>query len=1194
MTIAVFISGDDSKEYPLYEEVTGIEQSPQQDTGTSSTDENGGCDDDDECDEQVQYFKIAKKTNELVVIALRRVNSQNVAYVDALRNAIIGGNDSGEQMKCFFDHVRKMINEAGCKRDCIDECFVFCHWGTGGTGDVVSTFDAEFQNRFSQWNETEAGKDFAKWRVNAISSMRNEIFDVTSYNPVNAEFGIGKLPKTSGEVKTLAKSLEQTTEEDNCKYDGAAEQLREKIDFVSKVPLLFVPCGMMRQAIKLTDVLSTCCSGIELKNANQQAKFYPIFVNFQRNHETQREISGCVVPEEFILRFVKDEKRSDIDLTIELIKRLQARIAVWASDSSPQEGLTFADMRDWMAGAFRRFCALDEEVHGTGDRIDVVGLEKFAVSSPQDSNKDLEKTAADWANKRSELSTSISEYKSEESPNHSFWDLWHKVYENEITALEACTTKGDARESATKFLNEVVYTPHGSQIKYFSPVGKLSCLLIDDEAAVARGKIEAIKLDERLSEGKYLADLIDIKDVAVDARSAQTVIQQAIIEFKKIQNSYATYDFVLLDLRLADKAGDDPSGYQLIKVIRQFFPQVPIVIYSRYDDMGHISRAFKMGADWFIRKDEIQKLPRHLFSIFSLRNWRKEWNTVNRLGLCGKIDVRGPKDFTEEQKYLTYRCMEKLPGKDIFVKVMGDGFSSAVTFRAHKGAEIRGEHLQDPVIIKIDTAFNTMTEYERYFRFIRPYIANESGRVESKEITLDHNNSAITYTFAGKNDSSRVLDTMKNMLAEDVRYMARCDYKKYEAVFDEIFDDILPKIHRVSPELESEVSSYPNRIFGEKEPKGTGFIDNYLARIPLSRHFEVKAFGDEKTPDVKPFEVHGVKTEGDQKVIETYASKMNIVLNGDLADYVARYRELKQGQTLWVLIDEQKKNGDNKEKNENDIEIDAIVLQSIHEILDPNCQGQPKCFDGKKDYVFKGINRDQEAKDCFISICRNLGVVDDSITFDKNDMHAGIVRELYTRTRNLVSDDKEGKIFWCRVGIVHGDLNYANIMVDSKKDGTIEDAKDVWLIDFARTRRDIIAHDFNVIFTATFSQLFNNDLWNDKGVGGDERYAARITRIFKTFINDAMFAREDEVPDYIAGDRRFTLFYKIFRRIRKAALDNMTEDMYTLTTALCCLYTFKVFLKYEKNIQGAAALLATAYICIKHLEEAKKDRNHNA
>ena len=88
MTIAVFISGDDSKEYPLYKEVTGIEQSPQQDTGTSSTDENGGCDDDDECDEQVQYFKIAKKTNELVVIALRRVNSQNVANVDALRNAI--------------------------------------------------------------------------------------------------------------------------------------------------------------------------------------------------------------------------------------------------------------------------------------------------------------------------------------------------------------------------------------------------------------------------------------------------------------------------------------------------------------------------------------------------------------------------------------------------------------------------------------------------------------------------------------------------------------------------------------------------------------------------------------------------------------------------------------------------------------------------------------------------------------------------------------------------------------------------------------------------------------------------------------------------------------------------------------------------------------------------------------------------
>ena len=52
--------------------------------------------------------------------------------------------------------------------------------------------------------------------------------------------------------------------------------------------------------------------------------------------------------------------------------------------------------------------------------------------------------------------------------------------------------------------------------------------------------------------------------------------------------------------------------------------------------------------------------------------------------------------------------------------------------------------------MKIDTAHATRLEYERYFRFIRPYIANESGRVENPEIVLDDENAAIVYTYAGK------------------------------------------------------------------------------------------------------------------------------------------------------------------------------------------------------------------------------------------------------------------------------------------------------------------------------------------------------------------------------------------------------------------------------------------------------------
>lgn len=885
-------------------------------------------------------------------------------------------------------------------------------------------------------------------------------------------------------------------------------------------------------------------------------------------------------------------------------------------------------LKDWFAGLFRKYCFQDESVHGSSYLLDLssgdpvtrcnewLGINPDASDDvkrfwhrfdcvPKDGSgkaiEGCESTNVDSLGIYSEIIKSVFSW--------NYRDIGRVI--RSYRRLPNRASNETYCRNCLDIIKKKLPNGNGSAIKYTSPTLKFNVLVIDDNA-----KDECKRLDDECAQLEGLESLHNIFDFKDMELSGDGIIEKAEEEFKNlaVAKSCDTYDFVLLDLSLGEKPGSDLYGYQLIRLLHQFFPHMPVIVYSQFSDMGHIARAFRYGAKWFLKKSDAKKLLRHSISILSLRDWRKEWNAINRLKLCGKIDVRGPKDFTDEQKYLTYRCMERLPGKDIFVKVMGDGFSSAVTFRARKWSEDKNGtrvYFQDPVIIKIDTAFNTMTEYERYFRFIRPYIANESGRVESKEITLDHNNSAITYTFAGKNDNSRVLDTLKNMLAEDVRYMARCDYKKYEAVFDEIFNDILPKIHRVSPKnpnLESPISSYPNRIFGEKDTDGAGFIDNYLARIPLSRRFTVKKFVNKNEDDAcVPFEVHGVATEGKnkKKVIEAYAldpySKMNVILGGDVADYVARYRELKQGQTLWVK-EELEQNDTNKTEVKNDTntnmmeQLDDIILQSIHGILDPKNIREPRCFDGKKDYKFEKKNRDQEAKNCFMSMCYNLGVDDAAIEFDCNDKYQGIVGELYTRIDKFVSDDEKGERFRCNVGIVHGDLNYANIMVDSKKGGAIDDAKDVWLIDFARTRRDIIAHDFNVIFTATFSQLFNTDLWNDEGVGGDERYAARITRIFKTFIHDVMFAMEDEVPDYIAGDRRFTLFYKIFRRIRKAALsnDNMTEDMYTLTTALCCLCTFKVFLKYEKNIQGAAALLATAYICIKHLEEAKKDQNHNA
>ena len=210
------------------------------------------------------------------------------------------------------------------------------------------------------------------------------------------------------------------------------------------------------------------------------------------------------------------------------------------------------------------------------------------------------------------------------------------------------------------------------------------------------------------------------------------------------------------------------------------------------------------------------------------------------------------------------------------------------------------------------------------------------------------------------------------------------------------------------------------------------------------------------------------------------------------------------------------------------------------------------------------------------------------------------------------------KIMACPAGIVHGDLNYANIMLETKKrlsgDGTfttdIPDVKDVWLIDFARTRRDLVAHDFNVLFTSTLGLLFDLDVWrSEETIAHDIYYRSMrqfrgerakvndtisynrfIETIFRPFVVKAVFDKLDAVPDGMEHDNRLVLIFKILRRIRAAALKaGMTEESYAFTTALACMVASRVYIVHEENAPAAAAMIATAFICLAKLRRMEME-----
>ena len=142
---------------------------------------------------------------------------------------------------------------------------------------------------------------------------------------------------------------------------------------------------------------------------------------------------------------------------------------------------------------------------------------------------------------------------------------------------------------------------------------------------------------------------------------------------------------------------------------------------------------------------------------------------------------------------------------------------------------------------------------------------------------------------------------------------------------------------------------------------------------------------------------------------------------------------------------------------------------------------------------------------------------------------------------------------------------------------------DAWLIDFARTRRDLIVHDFNVFFTSVLSKLFEERLiGKEREVGKAHiKYWNDLTAHFKDIVSEALKPRsksERGIPDAIQGDRRFTLIYRILRRTHDAAIDaGVSQNMYLLTTALACLYTLKIFLN-QGRIRLAAGCFAAAWI----------------
>lgn len=960
----------------------------------------------------------------------------------------------------------------------------------------------------------------------------------------------------------------------------------------------------------------------------QGGAFIPLF--FCYSYDEMRA-HGFNVPREFVYEVgvnpnpdYIDDPKNQPEMLCEIVgdslkKRIKSLQALCA------DKVKLLDVRDWCVGAFRRYLFMDDDVHGTAgifsplellkDRANLEDRVKYCerwfwgTSDENRTNREMLRArfgvAAESNGEKENVGPKATD------PLRNYKDVLSVVFKSEYEDFkEILSDVTRDLERATSFFDisdSGFLTQKGLALKFVSPSGKIRVLVVDDNA-----DDEIAKFTEE-DDIKIPFDFTPLQLKKNEDESSSDFIKRAVGRIKK--TSKENFDVILLDLSLGETSGSDLSGYHLIRRFKQWMPTAHIIIYSAHDDMGRIARAFCEGANWFLKKSEArEKLARHFISLMANRNWKKEYGVIRSKYV---LDINGKdKNFLskfrakETWQYLTIKCLESLPGHYIKINIMGGGISTAVTFRAQKGVTRDTEDNQAPVIIKIDSVFNTRMEYERYFRFIRPYIANESGRVENRESVLNRDNAAIVYTFAGRRDSAHELNTLDELLRCDLMSRETCDYEKYRKIFDALFDEIIPRLHRVTPIAEfrdakeaptalSEFSDYPNRTFGELEcgvdsteycGNNSWFFSNYTYRMPIEficSQFKLTTDDDGETGiggKVVVLEVYGVQKDKDkpdvlaeypyahliecQRYNEEYKWHDKILLKGDMASYYVRFRKhLWPGMALKMTEDN---------------------LREESEVMTWCCKKfkiQAKEVKGGTNTAWLKISRG------FFEFIENL-MMDDAYKNKPLIMVRDILKHLV---------DKAPQRFICPVGIVHGDLNLKNIMIESRVNqpkGIHADISkilsDVWLIDFARTRRDVVAHDFNVAFTSVLPLLFQPDLVGShkKEMSEEQRkYVGDLDDKLEPFLRHVLFDENDTLADVFLDDQRLVFMYKILRRIRRAALSaGVSEDMYLLTTALSCLYSFKLYLKQEMP-EAATALVMAGLLCVERLNPLRSKKN---
>jgi len=794
------------------------------------------------------------------------------------------------------------------------------------------------------------------------------------------------------------------------------------------------------------------------------------------------------------------------------------------------QGLSRQCLRSMVAGALRRLLCRDDGNHGEGemDPFDLV-----TAGSP-----------AKWTSRGGEPWIHRIDKKLEDTA------AYEKLFKNELKRMRQVVgslkkeiefpseDSPPSREQLAQWardLDEAYPRRDGTDLQITLPFAKATVLLIDDEAKVTAEKLERARSPQVWNPGEVpLGERYHM--IGLELRSAHLRKKSGSLgkAFDRILRqrlagplAFLKPDLILLDLSLGEPPGMEPLGYQLLPLLRRYFPLIPIVVHTKYRDMGHIERAFQRGASWFLSKSESWKLPAHHAELVHQPNWTREWCTIKE---SARWD--GDLDLDEVARYLITKSVENLPGSTIRVKALQGGIGGAKTLKIER--KINGSFDNaTPMVVKIDHRFPMLLERERYRRFIQPYVSNLAGRIDGPLQMGGDCLGAIAYTYAGTSQGRSSIPeivTLQDLLTRNLYFSHQeiFGYSYYAPLFDCLMERILAPLHRIQPDKEPFECDFPNPVFGEsparRGERGGSALESYLFRMPAEHEIEIEEElppNPDQSQDALVYEIEKGNPSYLKALMEGKDKLWRRVdLKGSLGSFYTDFRHLRPMQPLPV----------SKKAVRRPVFEDRwrLLWETNHNGRRWSLAESSSGEDDVPDFSFPAAGMEAETLPARI---QNL---------------IDWLTEAGGRPRRSLDQG--------RIGIVHGDMNLGNVMVESEVGAPPCPSSDTpWLIDFARTRRDRIVSDYTQFEVDLCLRLTRPEFFQGLAKPGGQDWS----------VADGIILKFREVPRKqvkgLAEDARLKMVYDLMLRVKSAALKAGVDwNEYFYSRIFQCLISHKI------------------------------------